>query len=131
MGAFTVPSEASGPGCRPRFPAAFTGSIAGAVPSVSAIAAGGVTAAVRRGNAGRLEQAERVTPNATDAKTYLRPRDCHFGCEQCPLGMGGKMKSWYENLPDWRMLLTWLVLSFVAAVAYFLPVARLVDAFIE
>jgi hypothetical protein len=41
------------------------------------------------------------------------------------------MKSWHENLPDWRMALTWLVLTFVAAVAYFLPAARLVDAFIE
>jgi hypothetical protein len=58
-------------------------------------------------------------------------RTRHFECEQCPLVMGGKMKSLYEKLPDWRMVLTWLVLTFVAAVAYFFPVARLVGSFID
>ena len=41
------------------------------------------------------------------------------------------MKSRYEKLPNWRMVLTWLVLTFIAAVAYFLPAARLVDSFID
>jgi hypothetical protein len=29
------------------------------------------------------------------------------------------MKSWYAKLPDWRMLLAWLVLTFLATVIYF------------
>jgi hypothetical protein len=45
--------------------------------------------------------------------------------------MGGKMKTWYEKLPDWQMVLTWLILTFVAAVAYFFPVARLVGSIID
>jgi hypothetical protein len=38
---------------------------------------------------------------------------------------------WYEKLPDWRMVLTWLGLNFLAGLIYFLPVARLVEAFAE
>jgi hypothetical protein len=41
------------------------------------------------------------------------------------------MKSWYERLPDWRMVLAWLVLTFLGAVVYFFPVARLVDAWAD
>ena len=44
---------------------------------------------------------------------------------------GGKMKSWYARLPDWRMVLAWLVLTFLATVIYFFPVARLVEAFAD
>ena len=72
-----------------------------------------------------------LTGSATDAEPPFKPRDCHFGCEQCPPGMGGKMKTWYEKLPDWQMVLTWLILTFVAAVAYFFPVARLVGSIID
>jgi hypothetical protein len=38
------------------------------------------------------------------------------------------MKRWYETLPDWRTALTWLVLTFLAALIYFSPVARLIDS---
>lgn len=78
--------------------------------------------------------AQRCQPdrdNGMNTSPRLKPRDCHFGCEQCPLVWGVKMKSWYEKLPDWRMVVTWLILTFVAAVAYFLPAERLVDAFID
>ena len=37
----------------------------------------------------------------------------------------------YANLPDWRLVLGWLALTFLAAVAYFVPIARLVDALVE
>jgi hypothetical protein len=47
------------------------------------------------------------------------------------MGMGGKMENWYAKLPDWRMVLAWLVLTFLATVIYFLPVARLVTAFAD
>ena len=33
------------------------------------------------------------------------------------------------KLPDWRVVFAWLMLTFVAAVIYFFPIARLVDAF--
>ncbi|MGB6540574.1 MAG: hypothetical protein WBF03_06810 [Xanthobacteraceae bacterium] len=35
----------------------------------------------------------------------------------------------YVRPPDWRMVFAWLVLTFVATVIYFFPIARLVDAF--
>jgi hypothetical protein len=35
----------------------------------------------------------------------------------------------YAKLPDWRVVFAWLMLTFVAAVIYFFPIARLVDAF--
>ncbi|MGB6540570.1 MAG: hypothetical protein WBF03_06790 [Xanthobacteraceae bacterium] len=41
------------------------------------------------------------------------------------------MKKWYAKLPDWRMVLAWLMLSFVATVIYFFPVARLVGVFAD
>jgi hypothetical protein len=41
------------------------------------------------------------------------------------------MKRWYAKLPDWRMLLAWLVLTFLATVIYFFPAARLVEAFAD
>jgi hypothetical protein len=41
------------------------------------------------------------------------------------------MKSWYAKLPEWRMVLAWLALTFLAAVAYFFPIARLVGAFAD
>ena len=44
---------------------------------------------------------------------------------------GDNMKNWFARLPDWRMLLAWLVLTFLATVIYFFPVARLVEAFAE
>ena len=46
-------------------------------------------------------------------------------------GYGGNMKNWYAKLPDWRMVLAWLMLSFVATVIYFFPVARLIGAFAD
>jgi hypothetical protein len=45
--------------------------------------------------------------------------------------MGGKMKKWYEKLPHWHTALTWLVLTFLAALIYFFPVARLIDSFAD
>jgi hypothetical protein len=41
------------------------------------------------------------------------------------------MKNRYAKLPDWRMIFAWLVLTFLATVVYFLPVARLVGAFAD
>jgi hypothetical protein len=41
------------------------------------------------------------------------------------------MKRWYAKLPDWRMLLAWLVLTFIASMIYFFPAARLVEAFAD
>lgn len=38
------------------------------------------------------------------------------------------MKSWFANLPDWQILIAWLALTFVAALAYFSPVAGLIEA---
>jgi hypothetical protein len=35
------------------------------------------------------------------------------------------------NLPDWRMVFAWLVLTLLATVIYFFPIARLVDAFAD
>ena len=40
------------------------------------------------------------------------------------------MKNWYAKA-DWRMVFAWLVLTFLATVIYFLPVARLVTAFAD
>ena len=37
----------------------------------------------------------------------------------------------YARLPDWRLVLGWLTLTFLAAVAYFSPLALLVDALVE
>jgi hypothetical protein len=34
---------------------------------------------------------------------------------------GRKMNSWYAKLPDWQMALTWLVVTAVAGVIYFVP----------
>ena len=44
---------------------------------------------------------------------------------------GDNMKNWFARLPDWRMLLAWLVLTFLATVIYFFPVARIVEAFAD
>lgn len=41
------------------------------------------------------------------------------------------MKRWYAKVPGWELALAWLALTFIAAVAYFFPVARLVEAFAE
>jgi hypothetical protein len=41
------------------------------------------------------------------------------------------MKRWYAKLPDWRMALVWLVLTFLAWLIYFFPAAPLLNAFAE
>jgi hypothetical protein len=41
------------------------------------------------------------------------------------------MKRWHAKLPAWELALAWLALIFVAAVAYFFPIARLVGALAE
>ncbi len=44
-------------------------------------------------------------------------------------GIGGRnMKNW---VPDWRVVVAWLAITFVGAVVYFLPVARLIERFAE
>jgi hypothetical protein len=54
----------------------------------------------------------------------------HFGADSYAVGVrGDKME--YAKLPDWRLVLGWLTLTFLAAVAYFVPIARLVDALVE
>jgi hypothetical protein len=35
------------------------------------------------------------------------------------------MNSWYAKLPDWQIGVTWLVVTTVAGVIYFVPLARL------
>jgi hypothetical protein len=42
---------------------------------------------------------------------------------------GDKMGRWQAKLPDWRLALTWLVLTFVAAIIFL--ITRLIDAFAE
>ena len=39
-----------------------------------------------------------------------------------------KMNSRYVKLPDWQMGLTWLAVTALATVIYFVPMARLVEA---
>jgi hypothetical protein len=39
-----------------------------------------------------------------------------------------KMNSRYVKLPDWQMGLTWLAVTAIATVIYFVPMARLVEA---
>jgi hypothetical protein len=36
-----------------------------------------------------------------------------------------------REIASWRLVLGWLTLTFLAAVAYFVPIARLVDALVE
>ena len=47
------------------------------------------------------------------------------------VGMGDQMKHRYAKLPDWRIVLAWLVLTFIAWLIYFFPAARLVEAVAE
>jgi hypothetical protein len=42
---------------------------------------------------------------------------------------GRKMNSWYEKLPDWQIGVTWLVITTVAGVTYFVPLVRLLAPF--
>ena len=35
------------------------------------------------------------------------------------------MNSWYATLPDWQIGVTWLVVTVVAGVIYFVPLVRL------
>jgi hypothetical protein len=44
---------------------------------------------------------------------------------------GRKMNSWYAKLPDWQMGVTWLVVTAVAGVIYFVPVVRLLAPFAD
>jgi len=37
----------------------------------------------------------------------------------------------YAKFPDWGLVLGWLTLTFLAAVAFFVPIAHLVDALVE
>jgi hypothetical protein len=41
------------------------------------------------------------------------------------------MNSWYAKLPDWQMGVTWLVVTAVAGVIYFVPVVRLLAPFAD
>jgi hypothetical protein len=46
--------------------------------------------------------------------------------------MSGTDQFWqYAKLPDRRIVFAWLVLTSVATVIYFFPIARLVDAFAD
>jgi hypothetical protein len=40
-----------------------------------------------------------------------------------------KMNSWYAKLPDWQIGVTWLVITTVAGVIYFVPLVRLLAPF--
>ena len=42
---------------------------------------------------------------------------------------GCKMNSWYAKLPDWQIGVTWLVVTAVAGVIYFVPLAGLFETF--
>jgi hypothetical protein len=42
---------------------------------------------------------------------------------------GRKMNSWYAKLPDWQIGVTWLVITTVAGVIYFVPLVRLLAPF--
>jgi hypothetical protein len=62
----------------------------------------------------------------------LLPFACHFERQQYNRGLGmGNMRRWQAKLPDWRLALAWLVLTFVAAIIFFFPMTRLMDAFAE
>jgi len=44
---------------------------------------------------------------------------------------GRKMNSWYAKLPDWQMGLTWLVVTGIAGVIYFVPLVNLLARFAD
>ena len=46
-----------------------------------------------------------------------------------PAGVGAKMKK--NTVPDWRVVVAWLAITFVGATVYFLPAARLIERFAE
>jgi hypothetical protein len=60
------------------------------------------------------------------------PSLCHFGCEECPPGVAGvgglMMRKW---LAYWQVVAVWIVLSFLAALIYLFPVARVVEALVD